>query len=93
MATWQKGCKMIANMPFKAHDMIAQHRTSDLHCIMALANENSRSRETIWACDKVTSSLATNEMYKFLPVFMELIVWKASDENIGDLIKNIVNKE
>ena len=72
--------------------MVAEHQISDLHCIMALAHENNRSRVTIWAGDKVTSALNNDEMYKFLPVMMEMIVWKSSDENIDHLVKNIVNK-
>ena len=50
-------------------------------------------KKTIWAGDKVTSALSDDEMYKFLPVMMEMIVWKASDENVDDLVKNIVKKE
>ena len=41
----------------------------------------------------MTSALSDEEMYKFLPVMMEMIVWKASDENVDDLVKNIVKKE
>ena len=41
----------------------------------------------------VTSTLRTDEMFKFLPIMMEMIVWKASDEQIDSLIKNIVNKQ
>ena len=91
--------------------MVADYETSDLHCIMALANENNRSREvrypyythittrlnfkikTIWAGDKVTSALSNEEMYKFLPVMMEMIVWKSSDEDVDELVKNIVKKD
>jgi len=90
---WRKSCKMIKYMPLQADDLVADYETSDLHCIMALANENNRSRVTIWAGDKVTSALSDEEMYKFLPVMMEMIVWKSSDENVEDLIKNIVKKE
>jgi len=73
--------------------LVADYETSDLHCIMALANENNRSRETIWAGDKVTSALSNEEMYKFLPVMMEMIVWKSSDEDVDELVKNIVKKD
>ena len=51
------------------------------------------STQTIWAADKVTSALADDEMYKFLPVLMEMLVWKKSDEQIDDLVKNIVKSE
>lgn len=92
LSTWQKGCKVMKFLPLEAHALLAQHSNSDLHCIMALANENNRSRKTIWAVEKVTSTLRTDEMFKFLPIMMEMIVWKASDEEIDSLIKNIVNK-
>jgi len=90
---WRKSCKMIKYMPLQADDLVADYETSDLHCIMALANENNRSRETIWAGDKVTSALSNEEMYKFLPVMMEMIVWKSSDEDVDELVKNIVKKD
>ena len=83
---------MLVYMPLQAADLVADYKNSDLHCIMALANENNRSRETIWACDKVTSALASDEIYKFLPIMLEMIVWKASDEQIEKLVKDIVNK-
>ena len=90
--SWRKSCKLIRYMPLQADDLVADFKISDLHCIMALAHENNRSRVTIWAGDKVTSALSNAEMYKFLPVMMEMIVWKSSDENIDHLVKNIVNK-
>ena len=49
--------------------------------------------QTIWAGDKVTSALSNEEMYKFLPVMMEMIVWKSSDEDVDELVKNIVKKD
>ena len=75
-------------MPLQADDLVADYSISDLHCIMALAHENNRSRLTIWAGDKVTSALSSDELYKFLPVMMEMIVWKSSDENIDHLVRN-----
>ena len=90
--SWRKSCKLIRYMPLQADDLVADYSISDLHCIMALAHENNRSRLTIWAGDKVTSALSSDELYKFLPVMMEMIVWKSSDENIDHLVRNIVNK-
>ena len=41
----------------------------------------------------MTSALSNEEMYKFLPVMMEMIVWKSSDEDVDELVKNIVKKD
>ena len=35
-----------------ADDLVADYDTSDLHCIMALANENNRSR-VVSSCENV----------------------------------------
>ena len=42
-------------------------------------------------CDKVLSALEKYEQEeKFLPVLMEVIVWSATDEKVGDIVKKVL---
>ena len=47
VAKWQKNSTLVQHMPLQVNlNRISSHYMTDLHCIMALAHQNNRSRET-----------------------------------------------
>jgi len=47
---------------------------------------------TIAAGDKILKGLYADEQFKILPVLMETIIWSATDTNIGQLVKKMINR-
>lgn len=69
---------------------------SDLHLLMALVQVNEGSRDKISVPMKVLKCLPEKsqmEADRFLSVFLEVLVWSATDEGVDDLVKNMVKPD
>lgn len=83
---WKLSYKLIQYMPLLCADYLKNYPLSDLHLIFALIIQNDQARkvtfksiriqklvfQTIWVGNKVLTALHTEELYKFLPVLMEV---------------------
>ncbi|CAG5107245.1 Oidioi.mRNA.OKI2018_I69.chr1.g3224.t1.cds [Oikopleura dioica] len=86
---WKKADRLIKYLPLNI--ALKRNSVTDLHLLIAKVSENENARKSIAMCDKVLSALEKYEQEeKFLPVLMEVIVWSATDEKVGDIVKKVL---
>jgi len=100
--TWKKCFRLVQFLPLDnmkslvgdpndMNDAFSTKSITDLHLIMALVEVNEASRNTIYLAMKTLSVLSGAEIDKFLPVFSEVILWGATEEEgVDDLVKKMV---
>jgi len=104
---WKKCFRLVEYLPFLSDfDQKRSHKNShykltygvsDLHLLMALVQVNEGSRDKINVPMKVLKCLPERknamEPDRFLSVFLEVLIWSATDEGVDELVKNMVKPE
>ncbi|CAG5096588.1 Oidioi.mRNA.OKI2018_I69.XSR.g14690.t1.cds [Oikopleura dioica] len=98
--TWKQCFGLVEFLPFESDfgkSLPSDHfryGVSDLHLLMSLVQANEASRDKIMLPMKVMSILPPQLQGKakaetFLSIFLETLVWSATDEGVDDLVKNM----
>jgi len=92
---WRNCFRLVRFLPFEnIQDFTAgKNQITDLHLIMALVKVNEGSRDTIYCAMKTLGILGDSEVdiESFLPVFSEVLVWSATEEEgVDDLVSKVV---
>merc|ERR1711990_878706 len=102
IATWTDCFRLVSYLPFERINDLVRVPTggfsistvTDLHLIMALVKVNEGSCNTIYCAMKTLGILHDDEIDKFLPVFSEVLVWSATEEEgVDDLVSKVVKPD
>lgn len=91
---WKNCFRLVRFLPFEnIDDFVSGKKVTDLHLIMALVKVNEGSRDTIYCAMKTLAILGEErgDIDSFLPVFSEVLVWSATEEEgVDDLVSKVV---